>query len=108
MDRVEFRERFDRVKKIDAGETPGEYVLLSINGILKTVSRSSKMKAVKYPCSCGSKIQIKIRILSVLKTSRFGNIIECERVTNSPGNSIEFSIFNTSRFENSLEFISHF
>ena len=31
MDRVEFRERFERVKKVHAEETPGEYVLLSKN-----------------------------------------------------------------------------
>lgn len=42
MDRVEFRELFPIVKKVDDVKNAPPLVLLSVSGILKAVSRSSK------------------------------------------------------------------
>lgn len=48
MDRNEFRERFSTVKSFHGTDTGSPYVLLSVSGILKMVSRSSKMKTILY------------------------------------------------------------
>lgn len=48
MDRIEFNKLFSIVKKIDDVKNAPPLVLLSVPGILKSVSRSSKMKVILY------------------------------------------------------------
>lgn len=48
MDRDEVRTQFDIVKKVYDVKNAPPIVLLSVSGVLKTVSRSSKMKVILY------------------------------------------------------------